>query len=116
MKGPTQRTLALMRKLGWNCAVVEKWIPQTRRRLDMFGAIDIVAIRPGETAGIQCTSQSNASARIKKLQAEPNMKDWLAAGNRLMVIGWAKKGPRGKRKTWQPTVTEITADKLDELS
>lgn len=105
--GPTARTLAKLRKDGWTCAVVEKWIPQTKRRLDAFGGIDIIAIRTGETLGIQCTSQSNVSARVKKLTAEPQMKIWIDAGNRLEVWGWAKRGPAGKRKLWTHSVTNL---------
>lgn len=107
MASPTTRTLALLRKRGYTCGIVEKWIPQTKRRLDLFGGIDIVAIQPGETIGVQCTSQSNSAARATKLRAIPQLRTWIEAGNRLCVIGWTKKGPAGKRKLWQHTLTEL---------
>ena len=32
---------------------------------------------------------------------------WLAAGNGLVFHGWAKQGPRGKRKAWTLTTRVI---------
>ena len=63
MASPTQRTLKELRRLGHVAGVVERWIPQTRRRLDLFGFIDIVALGPWGTIGIQCTTSANQAAR-----------------------------------------------------
>ena len=104
---PTQRTLAYLRKQGWTVGVVEKWIPQTMRRVDFLGGIDLIAVREGETLGVQATSTANASARVKKLRELPTMQTWKSAGNKLWVIGWAKRGRAGKRKLWTPTITEL---------
>ena len=110
--GPTQRTLEALRKDGWTCAVAEKWIPQTRQRSDLFGGIDIVALKENRTLGVQCTSASNVSSRVKKLTALPGMRAWLEAGNWLEVWGWAKRGKAGKRKLWTRSIHEITLDEL----
>lgn len=110
---PTQRTLALLRKEGYTAQVVEKWIPQTKRRLDLFGGIDIVAVALGVTLGVQATSASNLSARVTKLCAEPKLRAWLEAGNKLEAWGWSKKGSRGKRKTWQVSKREITLAEME---
>lgn len=103
MKGPSARSLEECRKHGWKAQVVEKFIPQTRLRKDLFGCIDIVALdgKPG-VLGIQATSTSNMSSRLQKICAEctDEMRTWLEAGNRLSVWGWAKRGPAGKRKFW----------------
>lgn len=108
MTSPTQRTLTHLRKHGWTAAVVEKWIPQTKRRLDLFGGIDVVGIRPGETIGVQSTTAANQAARLTKLKAEPRIRCWLEAGNQLVVHGWSKRGAKGKRKLWDVTVTALT--------
>lgn len=110
---PTQRTLIALRKDGWVCAVAEKWIPQTRQRADLFGGIDIVALKEGRTLGVQATSASNVSSRVKKLVALPGMRAWIEAGNWLEVHGWAKRGKAGKRKLWQRVIHEITLDELE---
>lgn len=104
---PTARTLAKLRKDGYQAGVVEKWIPQTKRRLDLFGGIDIIAVGFDSIIGIQCTTVTNQAKRIAKLLAEPQLAVWRRNGGRLQVWGWAKKGKAGKRKFWECTVTEI---------
>lgn len=104
---PTKRTLDELRKRGYEVAVVEKWIPQTRRRLDAFGFIDVIALGEGVTIGVQATSASNVASRVTKILAEPRHFAWLAAGNKIQVWGWSKKGPRGKAKRWTPTIREV---------
>lgn len=108
---PTQRSLKLLRETGWIPEVVERWNAYTKTRKDLFGCIDIVALRHGELAGIQTTSASGSS-RIAKIKAEPRMISWLEAGGTLYVHGWAKRGARGKRKTWTCRVVPITLDML----
>lgn len=108
---PTQRSLKLLRETGWIPEVVERWNAYTKTRKDLFGCIDIVALRHGELAGIQTTSASGSS-RIAKIKAEPRMVSWLEAGGTLYVHGWAKRGARGKRKTWTCRVVPITLDML----
>lgn len=98
---PTQRSLAELRKRGWLAQVVEKWIPQVKRRIDLFGIGDILALDglPGSLM-IQASSASGHSARVKKALAEPKLLQWLQAGNRFAVWTWGKKGAAGKRKLW----------------
>ena len=105
MSSATQRTLRKLRADGYTCGIVEKWIPQAKRRVDLFGIIDIVAIKPGETLGVQSTTYSNVSAHVKKAKAEPKLADWLSANNRFQVWGW-KKGARGEKAL---RVVEINA-------
>lgn len=105
---PTQRSLAFVRKMGWDAAVVERWNPHARIRQDLFGCVDILCLLPnrGGVTGIQTTSGDNVSARCQKIAAEPRMVRWVRAGNGLYVHGWAKRGPRGKRKLWTCRVVE----------
>lgn len=118
MISPTQRSLALLKEGNFICQVVERWNPYAKVRVDLFGFIDIVAVRhpyPG-VIGIQTTSASNMSARIKKILGIPEAKIWLTAGNRIIVHGWSKKGRAGARKTWQYNVTEITLEDFKKES
>lgn len=88
---PTTRTLRLCRSRGWQAQVVEKWIAQARRRVDLWGVGDILALDglPGSLL-IQCTAASGHSARVKKSKAEPRLREWLKAGNRFAVWSWRK--------------------------
>lgn len=103
---PTARTLTECRKRGWPCQVVEKWIPMVKRRVDLFGCIDLIAVVPASPhnesyiLGIQATSDPNVASRVTKAKAEPKLRDWMLAGGRFAVWGWGKKGPAGKRKLW----------------
>lgn len=107
---PTQRTLAYLRDEGWQCAVVERYIAAIKRRQDLFGFIDIIAVKPGHPImAVQATSGSNVAARLSKIEDEPRRLPWLAAGGTIAVHGWRKVGPRGKMKRWElrtETVTE----------
>lgn len=112
---PTQRSLALLRSEGWTAHVVEHWNPHARIRQDVGGWVDILAYRPSEwrrmdgvfgaypaqIMGVQTTTASNMAARIAKMKDLPSPGLWKRAGGLVEVHGWAKKGPRGKRKTWQ---------------
>lgn len=87
---PTQRSLKHLRDAGYQAAVVEHWNPHVRIRQDLFGFIDILAVRDGETLGVQATSGSNVSKRIIKIAEHPNYPAVHAAGWRVVVHGWRK--------------------------
>lgn len=95
---PTELTLKLLRADGWTVAVVEKWNPHARIRQDLFGFIDLLAIRDGETLAVQATSYTNISARVKKI-AEIETIDAVRKANwTVWVIGWRKVDNRWAHK------------------
>lgn len=87
---PTQRSLKHLRAEGYLAEVVEKWIPQARIRKDLYGFIDVLAIKEGEVLGVQVTSGSNVSARLKKIADHENVDAVRKAGIRIEVHGWRK--------------------------
>jgi hypothetical protein len=100
---PTQRTLKKLRDEGWRAAIVEKWNPHARIRQDLFGLLDIVAIRGKETKGVQCTTLSNLSPRIQKF-ADSDMTGLLRdAGWLLECWGWRKL-----KTGWEPKVVNVS--------
>ncbi len=109
---PTARSLQRMRKEGWKVCVVEKWIPQMRRRIDAYGFGDILGHRLGTTGAtlVQSTTDSHLNARLDKILAIPEAKGWLRCGNRIETHGWGKKGARGKRKIWTLRCIEVTLE------
>ena len=110
---PTARTLAFCRQQGWRAGVVERWLPHTKVRKDLFGCIDLVCLDglPG-VLGIQATSSSNMASRITKAKALDELRLWLDAGNRFECFGWAKRGAVGKRKLWTLRRVELTEKDL----
>jgi hypothetical protein len=110
---PSQRTLELLRKQGYMAQVVEKRIPHRPISVDLFGCIDILAVKPGSPVlGVQATSRSNQSARFKKSVALQELRTWLETGCEFQVWGWGLVGARGKRKTWQPLINNVTLEDL----
>ena len=111
---PTQRSLKKLRSEGWTCEITEHWNPFARIRKDLFGFIDLLAMRGDELLAVQTTSAANMSAREQKIRALQSHALWLASPSRRIIIhGWAKRGKRGQRKTWQCVEREIkTADAL----
>jgi hypothetical protein len=105
MTSPTARSLAHCRKLGLTAQVVEHWNAFSRRRVDLFGVIDIVVLSPIGICGIQTTG-AGASSRMAKIRDEPRAELWLRAGGELVVHSWRKVGPRGKRKLWSVRVVK----------
>ena len=91
---PTQRTLKRLRESGEYplVQVVERWNAFAKIRQDLFGIIDILAIdHKGVVTGLQVTSYSNMSSRVRKItesRALPFLRtaDWV-----ILVEGWRKK-------------------------
>jgi len=87
---PTARSLKHLRAAGYLAEVVEKWIPGANCRRDLFGILDILAIREGEVIGVQATSGGNVASRIDKIAEHPNVGAVRKAGVRILVHGWRK--------------------------
>ena len=82
---------------------VEHNIPRPGRgfpvKRDLFEIIDILAVGPGITMGVQCTSVGGVSDRKRKLIEHPNTRIVLAAGWQLEIWGWHQ--PAGPRSRWE---------------
>lgn len=84
----------MLRGRGFRAEVVEKTLPKTFIKKDLFGFVDIVAIKGGETLAVQTTSGDHVSHRIKKIEASEAFQDVLDAGWTIVVHGWRKVGNR----------------------
>jgi hypothetical protein len=91
---PTALSLRLLRDDGWLVDVCERWVPiggGGKVRKDLFGLIDLVALKEGVTMGVQTTSHTNANARLNKIQDEEHqvaLRALQAAGWSIVVHGW----------------------------
>jgi hypothetical protein len=86
---------------GYRVEVVEKTIPHTFIKKDLWG-VDVLAVKSGEPLlAIQCSSGDHVTARIQKLKDAGFIELWKSVGACLQVWGWSKQGARGKKKTWQ---------------
>ena len=112
MSSPTQRTLATVRKSGWQACVVEKWVPQARRRVDAFGFGDLLAVHPTlrQIKLIQACARCDVSKRLTKIRTERReaASAWLDAGGVIEIWGWP--GPRIVRVVLKLTLDEVLND------
>jgi hypothetical protein len=82
---PTARSLKRLRELGYLCQVTEHWNQWARIRQDLFGFIDILAIRDGEILAIQACTRSDISTRVTKVANHENVGQVRKAGIRIEV-------------------------------
>lgn len=88
---PTSLSLRHLRAEGWTVDVCERWMASSRTRRDLFGLIDLVALRGNETMGVQTTSAGNANARLNKMTDavhRPYLDALLGAGWSVVIHGW----------------------------
>ena len=114
---PTQRSLKHARTVGYTAAVVEHWNSFVKIRQDLFGWIDILAVRAGSPGvlGIQTTTGAHAAERVTKAIGNKALQVWLEASNRLEVWSWTKhkrklrSGGYGKGFQFDLTIRAVTA-------
>ena len=108
----TARTLALMRRCGYLAAVVECWIPRINRRRDLFRFADVLAVHPvrREIALVQTTTADHLADRLAKVQGIPELPAILAAGVKVSVHGWTRRGGR-----WVCKIVQIRAEDLSPI-
>ena len=102
-KSPTQLTLEKLRAEGWLAEVVEKWIPGANIRKDLWGFVDILAIRDDEILAAQATSYSNVSSRVNKITDHENLPAVRLANIQIQVWGWRKLDNR-----WAARIVDIS--------
>lgn len=106
---PTQNSLSALRAQGYTCWIVEYWNSFTRKRVDMFGMFDIIAIRENETLAVQTTT-TGVAARVKKITESEYLDAVRKAGWRIEVHGWRKapKTKGGKVQIWKQRVVDLS--------
>lgn len=136
---PTQRTLAFLRRNGWQAAVVEKriQIPGSPhgKLIDVWAWADVLACRenPPEIALVQTTTGSNAAFRRRKMLGKlteadiaamnekerarvakipDTVRSWIRAGGVAMLVTWSKLGGKGNRKLWTERVETFALQRL----
>ena len=74
------------------CQRVEYWNGFAKKRINLYGCIDIVAVHddlPG-VLGVQSTTVGCVSAHVDKCMCECGvaLRTWLKAGNRYIIHAW----------------------------
>jgi len=97
------RTVALLESRGYKCDICESYNAFTRRKKDLFHIFDILAVGNGETVGVQITSKSNMSSRVKKISESEYLPELIRSKWRILVIGWYQL----PNKRWACKETEL---------
>ncbi len=92
------RSAAHLRDLGYLVATVEHYNAFTKRKHDLFGCIDLLAIGNNETVAVQVTSKGHLSERKHKVEESEAYPEMLRSGWRIVLHGWFKENNRWKLK------------------
>lgn len=90
------RAIRKLEELGWTAGDVERVVRTQGKAVsfDLFGCIDVVAVRDEVTLGLQVTSPTNVAAHVDKMLAEGRLWDCLAAGWLIECWGVRTKATR----------------------
>lgn len=98
---PLARSLALLRDRGYTVARAEHWNAFAHVRQDLFGFVDLVAIRAGASIlAVQVTVQDRAGDHRRKIEKNEAAQTWLEAGGRIELHLWAVRKDGGRRARW----------------
>lgn len=89
-KSPTARSLELLRSRGYRAEVVEQRIPHCFITRDLFGFIDILAIKGPEVLAVQTTSGAHVANRMTKIAECDSIAEVRRLGWTIHVHGWRK--------------------------
>lgn len=117
------RTRKLFEDEGWFVFRVD----QTRTSfsgsiytVDFLGLFDWMAVKPDrQVLGIQVCAKSGLGSHVTKMTSTEetsfnksskidNLKRWLDAGLKAVLVGWAKEGSR-----WQPTYRKLGLEEVE---
>jgi hypothetical protein len=99
MSKQTVQSLKWLRNQGYEAGVVERWIDRTKQRVDLFGAIDIIATNGNQTLAVQSGPRSNHAAHRTKVLASSGARLLHESGVRVLILSWDKTPP--KRHFWR---------------
>jgi hypothetical protein len=97
---PIQETHKLLRERGYYVAKTEYWHHFAKRRMDLCGFIDTLALNSitfDDLLAIQSTTGDHHAHRRTKILASEVTPLWLRHA-RLEIWSWSMTGPRGRRK------------------
>ena len=79
-------------------ATVEHYNSFTKRKHDLFGCIDLLAIGNGETVAVQVTSKPHLANRRHKIEEAEAYPEMIRSGWKIVLHGWFKEKNRWQLK------------------
>lgn len=102
-KGFKQYSIDVLVKVGYSCGDVEKRLPIPGMFItkDLFGFIDVIAIKPSVgIVGVQATSKNCLKDHVDKCASNEEIKKWMASGGHMMMLVWYKRVDGMYFDTW----------------
>lgn len=87
-----------LEKLGYTVERVEHFNFYSKRRIDLLGVGDLLALNGKELLLVQVTSRENISHRRTKIRDSRKLKLWISAGGKMVIHGWDKPQHRWRLK------------------
>lgn len=111
----SSKTKKLLRDEGYTYRDGHSYNAYIQKSKDLFGFIDIVALKEGVTGvvGVQVTSYGKLKEHLVKAKKLPAFWLWLDCGNQVIFHGWRKEKV-GNRELWQPNTITFGPDYLLE--
>lgn len=112
---PSGRTKKHYKDCGIPIDDVERTIPGTFIKKDLFGWADLVALLPGKIYGIQVTGGGQHANRRAKVLSNWLARKWLLCGGGIKIVSWSKQKAGTKRLHWVMREEEVTLDAFEEV-
>jgi hypothetical protein len=104
----------LLKDQGYIVSKVEQYNKFSQHKKDLFGFIDILAIKPGEILGIQATGWtfhgSHANNYLNNPKISKNIEIWLSTGAKFEI--WAYNNETKKFKIKSASIQTYPCYKL----
>lgn len=98
MSTPTRKTLDWMNKREWVHGLVEQYNHKIKRKNDLFGIFDYIALDGDYIIGVQsCDASFKAHTKTILKHREAAIK-WLKGQGKILLIGWRILKIDGKDK------------------
>ena len=115
---PTQRTIRALKQDGAHCGIVERFnahVGPFGIRQDLFGFIDIIALRAGGIVGVQCCAGSGFAAHDRKIRENEMAPEWIKSGGSIELWAWRKVKLKrgGKAMRWKPRIKVYSLEELE---
>jgi hypothetical protein len=94
---PIQRTLQWLREHGYEPAKTEHWNHFARRRQDLFGFVDVLAVNENDLLAIQTSDGAHHAEHLAKI-LESKAARLLAHYAQVEIWSWSLKLTRERRK------------------
>jgi hypothetical protein len=87
-----------LEKKGYTVEKTEHFNFFAKKRFDLLGVGDLIALNGKENLLVQTTSRDHLSERRKKANESEKLKLWLSAGGSFILHGWDKYKNRWRVK------------------